>query len=207
MDGPWYAWRSCWFNWLYFRVVPSHAVELTSAYLDRAVAGALARHGIRRATPAQKENLAALIHLCGAGIGERYARRGLRLSPGLRCGDHGAKHYVTKREPDEARVRGDSRLSRSASDSGSRLRSEEFERARQLGGYARARARAVSVARISQRLLRFPLESEGADQVVDVRAREVEARAALGDVPVGLVERVAQQLGLEAARLLLEGHR
>jgi hypothetical protein len=96
MDGPWHAWRSCWFNWLYFRVVPSHAVELTSAYLDRAVAGALTRHGIRAATPAQKENLAALIHLCGAGTGERYARRGLHLSPGLRCGDHDAKHYVTK---------------------------------------------------------------------------------------------------------------
>ena len=37
-EGPWYAWRSCWLNELYFRVVPSHSVELTSAYLDRAVA-------------------------------------------------------------------------------------------------------------------------------------------------------------------------
>ena len=95
-DGPWYAWRSCWFNWLYFRVVPSHAVELTSAYLDRAVAGALSRHGIRNATAAQKENLAALIHLCGAGVGERYARGGLKLSSGLRCGDHSAKRYVDR---------------------------------------------------------------------------------------------------------------
>ena len=96
MDGPWHAWRSCWFNWLYFRVVPSHAVELTSAYLDRAVAGALARHGIRDATPAQKEDLAALIHLCGAGTGDRFARRGLRLSPGQRCGDHSAKGYIDR---------------------------------------------------------------------------------------------------------------
>jgi hypothetical protein len=95
-DGPWYAWRSCWFNWLYFRVVPSHAVELTSAYLDRAVADALARHGIANATSEQKENLAALIHLCGAGVGDRYARRGLHLAPGLRCGDHEAKRYVTR---------------------------------------------------------------------------------------------------------------
>jgi hypothetical protein len=68
--------------------VPSHAVELTSAYLDRAVAGAIARNGIRGATRAQKEDLAALIHLCGAGIGERYARNGLRMSTKLRCGDH-----------------------------------------------------------------------------------------------------------------------
>ena len=95
-DGPWYAWRSCWFNWLYFRVVPSHAVELTSAYLDRAVAGALSRYGIEGATPTQKENLAALIHLCGAGIGERYARNGLHFAPGLRCGDHDAARYVAR---------------------------------------------------------------------------------------------------------------
>ena len=95
-DGPWYAWRSCWFNWLYFRVVPSHAVELTSAYLDRAVAGALARYGIASATPAQKENLAALIHLCGAGVGDRYAKRGLHFAPGLRCGDHDAARYIAR---------------------------------------------------------------------------------------------------------------
>jgi Transglycosylase SLT domain len=93
-DGPWYAWRSCWFNWLYFRVVPSHAVELTSAYLDRAVAGALTRYGISGATPVQKENLAALIHLCGAGVGDRYAKRGLHFAPGLRCGDHDAARYI-----------------------------------------------------------------------------------------------------------------
>jgi len=30
-DGPWDSWRSCWFNSLYARVVPTHAVELTSA--------------------------------------------------------------------------------------------------------------------------------------------------------------------------------
>jgi hypothetical protein len=95
-DGPWYAWRSCWFNWLYFRVVPSHAVELTAAYLDRAVALLLARHGIRSATPAQKENLAALIHLCGAGTANGYARRGLVLSSRLRCGDHDAASYVAR---------------------------------------------------------------------------------------------------------------
>ncbi len=38
-DGPWHDPRSCWFNALYTRVVPSHAVELTAAYLDVRVAG------------------------------------------------------------------------------------------------------------------------------------------------------------------------
>src|SRR3954471_20748204 len=32
--GPWYDWRSCWFNFLYSRVWAAHAVEMTSAYLD-----------------------------------------------------------------------------------------------------------------------------------------------------------------------------
>jgi hypothetical protein len=97
-EGPWYAWRSCWLNELYFRVVPTHAIELTSAYLDRAVATTLARHRIRGATQAQKQRLAALIHLCGAGVGDRYARHGLQLAPSMRCGDHSARGYVQRVE-------------------------------------------------------------------------------------------------------------
>lgn len=95
-DGPWNEPKSCWFNSLYTRVVPSHAVELTSAYLDRGVADTLRRQRIVNATLGQKQNLAAVIHLCGAGAGAVYARRGLRLSAGQRCGDHGVDHYVGK---------------------------------------------------------------------------------------------------------------
>jgi hypothetical protein len=97
-EGPWYAWRSCWLNELYFRVVPSHAIELTSAYLDRAASKTLARHRIHRATRAQKQRLAALIHLCGPAAGNRYARRGLALASVLRCGDHDARTYIARVE-------------------------------------------------------------------------------------------------------------
>lgn len=97
-DGPWNDFRSCWFNSLYMRVVPSHAVELTAAYLDRHVSRALSRARIVQASPRQKQDLAAIIHLCGAGAGERFARRGLKLAPGQRCGDHSAQRYVTKVE-------------------------------------------------------------------------------------------------------------
>jgi hypothetical protein len=96
--GPWYDWHSCWLNGLYFRVVPEHAIELTSAYLDRAVASTLAGHPGHRVSLAQKQRLAALIHLCGRGAGERYARAGFALSPSLRCGDHGARAYVRRVE-------------------------------------------------------------------------------------------------------------
>jgi hypothetical protein len=95
-DGPWHAWRSCWFNGLYFRVIPSHAVELTSAYLDRGVARALARQGIKSATLDQKQKLATLIHLCGARAGDLYARRGFQLSRGQTCGSHGVRAYLSR---------------------------------------------------------------------------------------------------------------
>jgi hypothetical protein len=95
-DGPWHDFRSCWFNSLYARVLPSHAIELTSAYLDRRVSEVLERHGIAGATLEQKQNLAAVIHLCGAGAGAAYARRGLIPSAGQRCGDHDLRTYLAR---------------------------------------------------------------------------------------------------------------
>ena len=94
--GPWHDLRSCWFNALYTRVVPSHAVEMTAALLDRGVAETLQRHRIVAATPAQKADLAAVIHLCGTGPGDAYARRGFRLAPGQRCGDHDPARYLAR---------------------------------------------------------------------------------------------------------------
>jgi hypothetical protein len=95
-DGPWHDPRSCWFNGLYARVVPSHSVEMTSALLDRTVANILQRHRIAAATLQQKQDLAAVIHLCGAGAGDAYARRGLRLTPGQQCGDHDVRGYLAR---------------------------------------------------------------------------------------------------------------
>lgn len=95
-DGPWNDFRSCWFNELYFRVVPSHAVELTSAWLDVQVNRILGRYRFRSATLEQKQELATLIHLCGAGMAEGYARRGLRFQAGQRCGDHDPRDYLRR---------------------------------------------------------------------------------------------------------------
>jgi hypothetical protein len=93
-DGPWHEWRSCWFNRLYTRVVPSHAVEMTAALLDRSVTGTMARQHVSSATLQQKQDLAAIIHLCGAGPGDAYARRGFKLTPGQKCGDHDVRGYL-----------------------------------------------------------------------------------------------------------------
>ena len=91
-DGPWYDPSSCWFNGFYTRVVPSHAIEMTSALLDRRVANMLAH---RRATLQQKQDLAAVIHLCGPARGEAYARRGFQ-SAGQRCGTHDLASYLAQ---------------------------------------------------------------------------------------------------------------
>jgi hypothetical protein len=71
-------------------------MELTAAYLDHNVVAILARHDIKSATLQQKQDLAAVIHLCGAGAGEAYAGRGLRLLDGQRCGDHEARAYIVR---------------------------------------------------------------------------------------------------------------
>jgi hypothetical protein len=97
-DGPWNDWHSCWFNSLYARVIPSNAVELTSAYLDRSVALILERHHMSSIALLQKQMLAALIHLCGAGAGDEFARRRFRLAEAERCGDHQARVYLARVE-------------------------------------------------------------------------------------------------------------
>jgi transglycosylase-like protein with SLT domain len=95
-DGAWHNVKSCWFNALYTRVVPSHAVELTAALLDRDVARTLERRRIVTATLRQKQDLAAIIHLCGVGGGDTYAQRGFGLAPGQQCGDHDVGRYLAQ---------------------------------------------------------------------------------------------------------------
>src|SRR5262245_18787585 len=93
-DGPWDDPRSCWFNALYTRVVPGDAVEMTAALLDRAVLRTLESNHITAASLQQRQNLAAVIHLCGGGIGNVYVRRGFQFRAGQRCGDHDVRRYV-----------------------------------------------------------------------------------------------------------------
>ncbi|TKB75233.1 MAG: lytic transglycosylase domain-containing protein [Nitrospira sp.] len=95
-DGPWDNPNSCWFNSLYTRVLPSHAIQLTAALLDRRVASTIALRPSSSVTLWQKQNLAAVIHLCGATAGRAYATRSFRLSPHQRCGNHDVRNYLTR---------------------------------------------------------------------------------------------------------------
>lgn len=89
--------ESCWFNGLYTRVVPSHAIELTAVSLDRTVAAILAhRPGGAKASLEQAQDVAVIAHLCGGSPAREFARRGFHLAPGERCGDHSAAAYLSQ---------------------------------------------------------------------------------------------------------------
>ncbi len=86
--------HGCGFTSLYIRAIPSHSIELASIYLDRHAAEVLARTGNEKATASQKQDLAAFIHLCGAGPASAFARRHFQMMAGERCGDHLVAAYV-----------------------------------------------------------------------------------------------------------------
>jgi hypothetical protein len=84
----------CWFNGLYTRNVPSHAVELAAIFLDRHLTAILSLRRNGSSTPEQKQDVAAVIYLCGTGSAEAFARRGFKLTPGERCGDQDVATYL-----------------------------------------------------------------------------------------------------------------
>ena len=87
---------ACSFNGLYMRTLPSHAAELTSAYLHRSVVKTLGEKRAKKISLKDKQRLATVIHLCGASRGKKFAARRLRLNPGERCGTHDLKAYLDK---------------------------------------------------------------------------------------------------------------
>jgi hypothetical protein len=76
------------------RVVPRHATELTAVFLDRKVTAILGHRRKTKISRQQREELAAVIHLCGTGPATAFARRGFRMTPGEHCGDHDVSAYL-----------------------------------------------------------------------------------------------------------------
>jgi hypothetical protein len=93
-QGSWNDWHGCWMNALYSRVIPSDAVELVAAYLTANTEELLARYHRPNATLQQRQQLATVIHLCGAGAGAGYVRQGLHGAPGEHCGDQDVAAYL-----------------------------------------------------------------------------------------------------------------
>ena len=92
-DGSAHEPDSCWLNRFYTRTIPSHSIEMTSADLHRGVVNILGDR-LAKATLAQKQTLAAVIHLCGLKSGENFVRRGFRVAAGQNCGSHSLRAYL-----------------------------------------------------------------------------------------------------------------
>jgi Transglycosylase SLT domain len=88
--------NGCGSTFLYIRTIPSHSIELASIYLDRNVADVLARAGDVKPNQQQGQDLAAFIHLCGAGPATAFARRHFQMMADERCGDHLVTAYVAR---------------------------------------------------------------------------------------------------------------
>ena len=86
----------CRFNWLYIRVVPSHAIQLAAAYLDHNVERVLASYPNTKPNAEHKRELAAIVHLCGAGSANAFAQRGFRVLTSERCGEHDVADYLVR---------------------------------------------------------------------------------------------------------------
>ncbi len=95
-DGAWYDPRTCFFNALYFRTVPSHAIEMTAAWLHLTSEQILARPGVRSPSPDERRALVAVVHLCGPERGAAFAARGFRPLRGERCGDQDLRAYLAR---------------------------------------------------------------------------------------------------------------
>ena len=95
-EGAWNDWHACWMNDLYSRVIPSHAVELVAAYLTANTDELLARYHRNNVSLQQRQQLATVIHLCGAGAGAAFARQGLHAVPGQHCGDQDVAAYLRR---------------------------------------------------------------------------------------------------------------
>lgn len=88
--------RDCWLNKVYARVLPSHSIEMASAYMHQTVTQLL---GDKRAHQILRDNiykLAAVIHLCGKQKAYEYVQSNFKLNSFSRCGSHSVSNYIRK---------------------------------------------------------------------------------------------------------------
>jgi hypothetical protein len=88
----------CWFNGLYSRFWPSHAVEMTSARLHFYTVELLKKNGLEHIPLNKKHQLAAMIHLCGVSKGDRFVKAGFDFDKLSKCGSHGTRNYFRRIE-------------------------------------------------------------------------------------------------------------
>lgn len=95
LKGSWNDLSSCWFNGLYSRLLPSHAIEMTAARLHYLV------EKLVEGKKLKKEDLrkvATVIHLCGQSKARRFVNGGVDYTNFGQCGSHSPKAYFQRIE-------------------------------------------------------------------------------------------------------------
>ena len=92
-EGAWYDPEACKLTILYSRLLGSHSIEMTSAFLHFNVQKIVAR--LRRPVSLRdKQKLAAVIHLCGPGKGPAFVRSKFNADALGTCGTQPVGSYV-----------------------------------------------------------------------------------------------------------------
>ncbi len=93
---PWYEFDTCWTRLFYSRLYPSHAIEMTSAYLTLTTRKILRRFGKKKVKRSVKQTVAAISHLCGKRVAYQYVKRNFKAPKGKKCGSHSLSRYVKR---------------------------------------------------------------------------------------------------------------
>lgn len=91
--GKWYDRKSCWFNSFYSRLSASDSIEITAASLHYYVEKTLDKRSV---SLNKKQELAAVIHLCGKRKGKQFVKLNFNFSRLPLCGSHNAGNYYKK---------------------------------------------------------------------------------------------------------------
>lgn len=92
--GQWFEWNTCWFNAFYMRFSPSDSIEMAASFLTHSLTKLLPKE--QQVSSASAEKLAAIIHLCGEGVAQRFVNRLSAISTRHRCGTHSISTYLKK---------------------------------------------------------------------------------------------------------------
>ncbi|MGK0289620.1 MAG: hypothetical protein ACI86H_001066 [bacterium] len=95
VSSNWYNRKGCKFNYFYTRLSSSNSIEVTAARLHYYTNRIIYRKKIKL-TQSKKQQLAAIIHLCGISAGRRFAKNNFQLSKLPRCGSHSTRRYIRK---------------------------------------------------------------------------------------------------------------
>jgi hypothetical protein len=98
LQGNFFELDRCWLNFLNTRLSPSDSIEMTSARLHYYIEDILNDYGYSKTSLRNKQELGAVIHLCGVSKGKEFVRNHFRFDTISPCGSHNPAVYYGRIE-------------------------------------------------------------------------------------------------------------